>query len=146
MFHALYVKSLEFENKFEQNQVAVLAVPTTKQRLATRGFYPVGILAQYFCYLTGFTFYEGVSRHKDGTHQRGLERSERLSNIKDAFVMDYPPSHSRVILFDDVCTTGATFGALAQVFSSDIEVSAVCLAHGSPKSAKRLPKDLKSDL
>lgn len=136
LFHALYVKSLEFEQKFEQGQAVVLAVPTTNKRLAARGFYPVDILVRYFCYLTGLELYEGVSRQKDGMRQRGLERSERLSNMKDAFVMDYPPPCRHVILFDDVCTTGATLAALAQVFSSDIEVLAVCLAHGSPKVTK----------
>lgn len=136
LFHALYVKSLEFEQKFGQNQAVVLAVPTTNKRLAARGFYPVGILARYFCYLTGFGLYEGVSRQKDGMHQRGLERSERLRNVKDAFVVEYPPPCRCVILFDDVCTTGATLAALAQVFSSDIEVLAVCLAHGNPKATK----------
>lgn len=116
------------------DEAVILPVPTTNARLVERGFYPVGILAQYLSAMTGFELYHGVSRPVDGMRQRGLGRAERLSNLSGVFVVDELPDVDTVILFDDVSTTGATFVEIAKALlalNPRLTVLAVCLAHGS---------------
>lgn len=114
----------------------ILPVPTTKGRLAKRGFYPVGILARHLSVLTGFGIYTGVVRPSEGLHQRGLDRYERLQNLQGAFLVDELPSSRHILIFDDVVTTGATLCEIAECLwqtDPDLQILAVCLAHGSPK-------------
>lgn len=111
----------------------ILPVPTTNGRLVERGSYTVGILADYFSKISGFSLYAGVMRTADGVRQRGLGRDERLSNVKNAFVVNELPDASSLIIFDDVITTGATVGALADVLWSinpKLQIVATCVAHG----------------
>lgn len=113
----------------------ILPTPTTKGRLSERGFDPVSILAVQLSQLTAFDLYHGVVRRGEQMHQRGLDRQERLSNLTEAFVLEYLPDASCVVLFDDVATTGATLKALATTLlnaNPALTVCALCLAHGSP--------------
>lgn len=111
----------------------ILPTPTTTNRLLSRGFSPVFMLARYLSAMTGFRLYTGVSRPTDGLHQRNLGKQDRQHNIKNAFVMDYPPLGQTIVIFDDVATTGATMLELLKVLhnhDSTYIVHGVCLAHG----------------
>jgi ComF family protein len=95
----------------------VLPMPLSAQRLKTRGFNQALVLAQH------------IAPHKINTHlllrikdtppQSTLNRSERLSSVKDAFAVD--PLHAakikgaRVVLVDDVMTSGASLFCAAAV-------------------------------
>lgn len=112
----------------------ILPVPTTKARLASRGSYTVGILAQYLATASELPLYTGVVRTIDGTHQRGLGRDERLVNVAGAFWVQALPSVSSLIIFDDVITTGATVSAIADALweiDPTLQIMAACLAHGN---------------
>lgn len=57
-----------------------------------------------------------VRRTQSGVAQSGLNRQQRLSNLRDIFtVTDKPPP--RVAIVDDVITTGATARALATILN-----------------------------
>ncbi|MDE0844742.1 MAG: ComF family protein, partial [Psychrobacter pacificensis] len=71
-------------------------------------------------------------------------RAERLSNLDNAFALTEKPPVKRLLLFDDVATTGASLQALARAFisseqtvtinaqsHSNYHISAYALAHGS---------------
>lgn len=112
----------------------IVPIPTTRGRLVERGFYPVGILAEYLSALTGFELYQGIIRPHETEHQRGLERAKRLQNLQGAFVVEVLPDSEHFLLFDDVATTGATLAELAKVLwqvCPTAKISAVCLAHGN---------------
>ncbi|MGD2010645.1 MAG: ComF family protein, partial [Desulfobacterales bacterium] len=53
---------------------------------------------------------DAVSRIRPTTPQTGLGRKDRLQNIKNAFRVDKKPviEERRILLVDDVYTTGAT--------------------------------------
>lgn len=112
----------------------IVPVPTTQGRLTKRGFYPVLILARYFSALTGFGLYQGMVRPFESSHQRGLDRTERLQNLQGAFEVQHLPTTKHFLLFDDVATTGATLAEMAKALwqvCPEATISAVCLAHGS---------------
>jgi len=71
------------------------------------------------------------------THtQRGLDRSARLKNVRDSFKLIHPVQDLRVLLIDDVITTGSTAHAAATVLKQHGARSVVlgCLA----KTPKRI--------
>lgn len=76
-----------------------------------------------------------LSRTKDTKPQTSLHRTERFSNMHDAFSATLPKkfTYTRVVLVDDVVTTGATLhaaeAALRAVLPPECEVLCVALAH-----------------
>ncbi|MGO1512317.1 MAG: ComF family protein, partial [Psychrobacter sp.] len=86
----------------------IVAMPTTNQRLVKRGFDPVSILSAQLSKHWQIPLWRGVERVDDAISQQGLTRAERLTNLDNAFALIQPPSVKRLLLFDDVATTGAS--------------------------------------
>jgi ComF family protein len=96
---------------------AVLAVPAGPKRLRRRGFDPAELLARRFCALQGLPYHAQVLRRcRKGLPQHLLSRQHRLRNPAGAFTASLPsPLHGqRLLLVDDVLTTGATAHACAK--------------------------------
>lgn len=93
---------------------AVTAVPLSKQRLNERGYNQSEILAKYVCQGTGLEYCDCVERIRNTKRQSGLRGSERTKNVKNAFSADSKTVRGkRIILVDDICTTGNTLNACA---------------------------------
>lgn len=95
----------------------VLPIPLSKTRLRTRGFNQALLLARQLA--PGKTAPNLLLRIKDTPPQSALNRADRLTSVKDAFALD-PLRHgrvkgSRVVLVDDVMTSGASLFAAAGV-------------------------------
>lgn len=97
----------------------ILPMPTTPSRLVERGFDPVTILSAYLSKHWDIPIWRGVQRIDHTVSQQGLTRAERLTNLNDAFLLTEPPPVKRVLLFDDVATTGASLQALARTLYID---------------------------
>ena len=123
----------------------IVAMPTTKQRLVKRGSDLVSILAAQLSKHWRITLWHGVERIDNTVSQQGLSRAERLVNLDNAFSLMEIPSVKRLLLFDDVATTGASLQALGRALNSQstslpqtntntsnqYHISAYALAHGS---------------
>ena len=123
----------------------IVAMPTTNQRLTKRGFDPVSILAAQLSKHWQIPLWQGVERIDNTVSQQGLSRAERLVNLDNAFALIETPPVKRLLLFDDVATTGASLQALGHALSSQstglsvinsknshqYHLSAYALAHGS---------------
>lgn len=140
----------------------IVSMPTTADRLLKRGFDPVTILSAYLSKHWQIPLWHGVQRIDSTISQQGLTRAERLANLDVAFIVTESPPVKRLLLFDDIATTGASLQALAQALysssapspnlssmpaSSNLShpqlqkttadsyfISAYALAHGSDKS------------
>lgn len=97
----------------------IIAMPTTDQRLSKRGFDPVSILSAYLSQHWNIPLWSGVARVDDTMSQQGLSRAERLTNLNDAFEVIEKPKVKKLLLFDDVATTGASLQALGRTLYSD---------------------------
>lgn len=93
----------------------VAAVPLHVQRFKERGYNQSELLAQQVAELLGKQDFSGYLHRDFYTRpQVGLNRTARLANVADAFRADPVFSGRRVLLIDDVFTTGATMSACAQ--------------------------------
>lgn len=147
LLHAL--RQIPSPHGCHQENSVIVAMPTTNQRLIKRGFDPVSILAAHLSKHWSIPLWQGIKRTDDTVSQQGLTRAERLSNLNNAFTLIELAPVKRLILFDDVATTGASLQALGRATVSmplltstapsttfiksysDYHLYAYALAHGS---------------
>ena len=100
----------------------IIAMPTTDQRLSKRGFDPVSILSAHLSQHWNIPLWSGVARVDDTMSQQGLSRAERLTNLNDAFEVIEKPKVKKLLLFDDVATTGASIQSLGRALYSGTNI------------------------
>jgi ComF family protein len=109
----------------------VAPVPLSPGALRRRGFNQSYLLARALAAGLGLPLAGDVLyKRKETPSQVGLTRAQRLGNLKGAFALRRKPDGERVLLVDDVMTTGATMGACARTLlrGGAKEVTAVSLA------------------
>ena len=94
----------------------LVPVPLHPRRLRERGYNQSGLLAQELCRLTAIPVVEDMLfRHRNSRAQvKTFDSEERQSNVLGAFdCRDEKLKGGRILLIDDVCTTGATLNSCA---------------------------------
>lgn len=91
----------------------LVPVPLHIQRRKARGYNQSELLAQELSRLTGWRVVKGLERVRETRPQVGLSAQERRENMQDAFAWQADLVPERVLLIDDVCTTGATLSECA---------------------------------
>ena len=93
---------------------AVLAIPLHAARLAERGFNQAEALAREIARLLDLPLIEnGLARVRATEQQARLDARARAENMRGAFAWRGTAPPRRLLLVDDVLTTGATMGACA---------------------------------
>lgn len=112
----------------EANFHAVLAAPSPWTRRLQRGFHLPSLQARALAQAIGVPVVEAL-RVSPGLRQAGLERTQRHSNLKRRLRSTHPV-RGRVLLIDDVWTTGATAQACAKELLGDqtleVHVATLC--------------------
>lgn len=121
---------------------AVLPVPLHPTRVRYRGYNQSALLAAAFARLLRLPYHEDwVVRSRRTRSQVGLSPGERWSNVWQAFTAQGPLSGTRLLLVDDVMTTGATLEACAYTLreAGAAEVWALTVARASRRRATLPP-------
>lgn len=94
----------------------VVAVPVHPRRMSERGYNQAGLLARAVCSHTGLALWEGaLVRTRHSASQLTRTREERLTAMSGSFEADSTQvAGKRILLIDDVLTTGATAACCAQ--------------------------------
>lgn len=92
----------------------LVPVPTATSRVRQRGYDQAKLLARALSKQTRLPYNDCLTRLGQ-THQHGLSRQERLTQLTTAFrvTKERAIQEARIILVDDVTTTGATLEAAA---------------------------------
>lgn len=94
---------------------AVVPVPLHTERHHARGYNQAEVLASAFCRSVQCPLRSAwLIRQRSTQSQVGLTAVERQKNVQDAFVANQAVYGKRILLIDDVYTTGATMRACAQ--------------------------------
>ncbi len=92
---------------------ALVPVPLESSRLKSRLYNQSDLLARHLSRTLQIPVLRCLERKAGGRPQQGLTRKERIANVKKAFSCSQPVNHARLLLVDDVCTTGATLRCCA---------------------------------
>ena len=98
----------------------VLPVPLAPRRLRERGYNQAALLAEQVVEAVGGTLGQAVLEKRDRPPQQALSAAERRRNLQDAIRCPQPDQVAgrRVLLLDDVMTTGATLSACADALDA----------------------------
>jgi ComF family protein len=96
----------------------LVPVPLHPTKKRARGYNQSELLAHEVGKLTSWRVNKGLERIKHTRSQVGLSADERASNVADAFEWRGGDMPERILLVDDVCTTGATLTQCALALRS----------------------------
>lgn len=98
------------------NRDLILPMPLSAARFAERGFNQSYEIGRFAAMKTGIPLNTRLlTRVADRPSQAGLGRRARQRNVRDVFSADRDVRGMRVVLVDDVMTTGATMFEAARI-------------------------------
>lgn len=107
----------------------VVPVPMHPKRIRERGFNQSELLAKEIASALDVPCENGLIRIRDTVQQARLEGDERRKNLKDAFRAEPCVSGWRVLLVDDVYTTGETARECARALREGGAISVSFLSY-----------------
>lgn len=117
----------------------LVPVPMHPKRRRERGFNHAALLAEQAARCLELPMLEALTRTRDTRQQARLSDSERLSNLEGAFWLNAEVKGRRVILVDDVRTTGATANACSSVLRSGGAAAVYLLCFALARSGENQP-------
>ncbi len=102
---------------FLDGMEALVAVPLSPEKERERGYNPAQVLAERLSVKTGIPIRALIQKTRATRPQMSLPREERLKNPKGAYRWVSCPTNlpTKVVLVDDVFTTGSTLEECAKV-------------------------------
>ncbi len=112
----------------------IVPVPIFEKRKKQRKYNHMELVASEFARLSGMEVnFELIKRIKDTKAQYNLKKHERIENLKSAFAVNENEfKQKRLLIIDDICTTGATFEEMIKAFRSKGIEEIVCFAATTP--------------
>ncbi len=114
----------------------VVPVPMHKKRLRERGGNHAALLAERVAAALALPRIDALERVRDTAQQALLSNAERQSNLENAFALVRDVAGMRLLLVDDVCTTGATANACAAALREGGAASVVLLCYAEARNDK----------
>lgn len=123
-----------WQNITDDANFQVVPVPIYYKRKKKRKYNHMEIVGIDFCKLGGYNYNPDlIERVKDTRPQYKLSKSQRAENLAGAFKVNPEKLMSgRILIIDDICTTGATFEEMIQEFKKNGITDIVCLAATTP--------------
>lgn len=127
----LVARELEPQGFFDEVN-CIVPVPLHWRRYLKRGYNQSTQIARGIAKVTGLPLLDSyVRRVRNNESQTRKTLDERLANVENLFRLRRPIPYSRILLVDDVVTTGATLTSCAQAILSvqpEARISVLTLA------------------
>ena len=109
-------------------------VPVSAKRLRKRGYDQSRLLAENACRLWGVEPEPLLRKVRDNPAQSSLDSAEdRWRNTRGVYAAAGEPAGKRILLIDDVCSTGATLVSAAETLLAAGAGGVVCAAAAFPR-------------
>lgn len=122
-------------------QTVLVHLPRTRRGVCKNGFDHAAYLAKELSCALHVPYEPLLYRRHDGKEQKMLSGRERAANVKHAFGIKQEVRGLRVVLVDDIVTTGASVAEATRVLltagAAEVLVTAVC--YTEKKTARNLP-------
>ena len=111
----------------------LVPVPLHKKKLKARGFNQSSLIAKAMSRYSGVPVAELLEKTRETADQKTLSKHERERNLFNAFAVRPSAVPRKVLIVDDVLTTGSTVNVCAGVLkdAGAEEVYFICIAAGS---------------
>lgn len=123
-----------WQNVTEDKDFQVVPVPIYEKRKKKRKYNHMELAGEEFAKLTGCKYNPDlIKRVKDTKPQYNLKKPERLKNLHNAFEVDSSRlMPGKILLIDDICTTGSTFEEMIKELQKHNINDIVCLTATTP--------------
>jgi len=120
--------------ELSQKEFELVPVPLHSNRIKKRKYNHMELVCEEFSKLSGFPYnFELIKRVKDTKPQYKLNRKERMLNLHKAFEVNKEfISGKRILIIDDICTTGSTFEEMINTLKSSGVNEITCFATSTP--------------
>lgn len=113
----------------------IVPVPIFPKRKKKRKYNHMELVAEEFAKLSGYEVnFELIKRVKDTKPQYKLNKSQRTMNLSNAFEVnkDKLIKGKKILIIDDICTTGSTFEEMIKEFNNVGIYDITCFATTTP--------------
>ena len=112
----------------------VISVPTNRKNVRKRGYNHADLLGRELAKLIEKPYIDALSKRRETVPMFGLKAAERRANVLGAFSLKCRPGNiegRRVLMVDDVITTGATLSECARILKENGAIAVLCAAAAS---------------
>ena len=121
--------SKNIKHVYKLNELdAVVPVPMSKERRKKRGFNHAALLAQQVSNELNIPYCDAMYKVRDNSAQHSLNLSQRKLNVKNVYSVkpDIDLTGKRILLIDDVVTTGYTLSDCTRALFEKGAISVHC--------------------
>ncbi len=124
-----YWQKLNIEGNFK-----IIPVPIFPKRKKQRKYNHMELVALEFSKLSGYDVdFELIKRIKDTKPQYKLNKTQRMLNLDKAFEVSGEISdNEKILIIDDICTTGSTFEEMIRALNNAEIFDITCFATTTP--------------
>lgn len=115
----------------------ILGSPSSKQTIKNRGFDHIRLIVEDVAKKLNMTYLEDFKKVKNTKAQHTLDRIERKKNLNGAFYIDKDLSGMKILLVDDLITTGNTCLEIIKELKDKGASEVVALSLASERGKRR---------